>query len=58
MNRIEVKPHGEHLLEQRHGRLDVRNTVLGASRPESGHFGNGAKRQRQILVPRNQPIRV
>lgn len=49
---------GEHLLEKIDGRLDVRNAILRAPRAEAGHLGAGAQRQRQILVPRNQPICV
>src|SRR5438552_3180924 len=55
---VEVEPHAEHLLEKCNGRLDVRNAVLCAPRTETGYLGSGANRQRQILVPRNQPIRV
>ena len=55
---IEVKPNGKHLLEEFDGRLNVSNAILCAPRAEAGNLGAGAKRQRQILVPRNQPIRV
>lgn len=54
---VEVKPHGEHLLEEIDRRLDMRNTMLRAPLPEAGKLGAGAKGQRQILMPRNEPVR-
>jgi len=55
---IEVESNGEHLLEKLDRRLDVRNAVLDAPRAETGNLGAGAERQRQILMPRNQPIGI
>jgi hypothetical protein len=55
---VEVKPDSEHLLEEFDWRLDVRNTILRAPRPKPRMLGANAKRQRQILMPRNQPVRA
>lgn len=53
---IEMKAHGKHLLEQFDGRLDVGNAILGAPRPEAGQIDTGAKGERQVLMPRDQPV--
>ena len=54
---IEVKPHGEHPLEQLDGRLGVRNAFFRAPRAEAENLHPFAERQRQILVPWDQPVR-
>ena len=54
---VKVEPDGQHLPEKFDGRLNVGNAILRAPRPEAWNLGAGAKSQRQILVPRNQPIR-
>ena len=41
---VKVESEGEHLLEKLDGRLDVRNTVLRAPRPEAGNVSAGSKR--------------
>jgi len=55
---VEMDPDGEHLLEKFDRGLDVGHAVLDAPWAKAGDFDAGAKRQRQVLVPRNQPIRA
>jgi len=55
---VEVQSDGEHLLEESGGWLNVGNAILRAPRTEASHLGPGTECQRQILVPRNQPIRI
>src|SRR5438093_9346239 len=47
---------GEHLFEEVHGWLNVRDAVLDAPRSETRGISPGTKRQSEVLVPRNQPI--
>ena len=53
---VQMESNSEHSLEKFSRWLDVRNAVFCAPRAKSGHLGKSSKRQRQILVPRNQPI--
>src|SRR2546425_9541585 len=53
-----MEPDGEHLLKKFDGRLNVGHAVLDAPWAKAGDHDAGAKRQRQILVPRNQPVCV
>ena len=48
----------EHLLQQLHRRLNVRNARLHTPWPKAGHIDPFPHCQRQILVPRHEPIRI
>ena len=53
---VEVKPHDQHLFEKFNGRLNMRDALFDAPRAKAGNMGALAKRQRQVLVPRHQPV--
>ncbi|MDB6149647.1 MAG: hypothetical protein JWQ44_1095 [Chthoniobacter sp.] len=53
---IEVKPDREHLLQQLHGRLHMRNPLLYGPRSEARHIRPSADGQSQILMPRDEPV--
>ena len=56
--RIQMNAHGEHVLKNRHGRLNVVNAGLLGPRAEARHLDALTCRNRKILMPNNLPVGV
>lgn len=53
---VKVQAHSEHLIQQLHRWLHMRHALLHTPWPESWHLGFFFESQRQVLMPRNEPV--
>jgi hypothetical protein len=53
---IEMQPNGDHLRQQGHGRLHMGNPILHAPRTEARCLDLAGHSDRQILMPRHEPV--
>src|SRR5438045_2454802 len=55
---VEVQANRQHQFEEFDGRLNMGHSLFDAPWAETGNMNLGVARQRQVLMPRHQPIGI